>query len=298
MYRRRRTVVVLSLLFLVVAGVWGTGVFGKLTGAGFEDPGSESSRAAEVAERELGRDAADVVVLYSQRRPHRRRPGVPRRGRGLPRRAAAGAARRHHHLLEHGRRAAGQRGPAGHVRRPAARRRRRRRRGGDRDRGRPRRGRPHDATGGDAAVDRDISEQRRRRHRPRRDDLAAGPAGAARRRLRQPGRGPLPLAIGGTAILGAFTALRVVSGFTDVSVFAVNVVTLLGLGPGDRLRAVRGQPVPRGARPRSPTVEDAVARTWRPPAARSPSPGRPSPSRSPGCSSSRRCSCGRWASAA
>ena len=40
----------------------------------------------------------------------------------------------------------------------------------------------------------------------------------------------LPLAIGGLAILGAFTALRVISIFTDVSVYAVNIVTMIGLG--------------------------------------------------------------------
>jgi trehalose monomycolate/heme transporter len=40
----------------------------------------------------------------------------------------------------------------------------------------------------------------------------------------------LPLLIGGTAILGAFAALRFVAFFTDVSVFAINVVTMLGLG--------------------------------------------------------------------
>jgi RND superfamily putative drug exporter len=64
-YRRRRWVVALSLAFVASAGIWGTGVFGQMTGGGFDDPGSESSRAAREAERELGRSAADVVVLYS-----------------------------------------------------------------------------------------------------------------------------------------------------------------------------------------------------------------------------------------
>ena len=40
----------------------------------------------------------------------------------------------------------------------------------------------------------------------------------------------LPLAVGGLAILGSFTAIRVITLFTDVSVFAINIVTLLGLG--------------------------------------------------------------------
>ena len=64
MYRRRRWVVALSVAFVVFAGVWGTGVFGAMTGGGFEDPGSESSKAAEVAGQALGRDSADAVVLY------------------------------------------------------------------------------------------------------------------------------------------------------------------------------------------------------------------------------------------
>ena len=64
MYRRRRWVVALTLAFVVFAGVWGTGVFGAMTGGGFEDPDSESSRAAEVAAQAFGRDSADVVVLY------------------------------------------------------------------------------------------------------------------------------------------------------------------------------------------------------------------------------------------
>ncbi len=40
----------------------------------------------------------------------------------------------------------------------------------------------------------------------------------------------LPLLIGGVAIMGAFAILRAMAGWTDVSVYAVNVVTMLGLG--------------------------------------------------------------------
>ncbi len=40
----------------------------------------------------------------------------------------------------------------------------------------------------------------------------------------------LPLLIGGVAIMGAFAILRAMTGWTDVSVYAVNVVTMLGLG--------------------------------------------------------------------
>ena len=53
---------------LAVLGVtWGLGVFGALSGGGFDDPGSPSSRAHERIERELGRQDFDVLVLYSSR---------------------------------------------------------------------------------------------------------------------------------------------------------------------------------------------------------------------------------------
>src|SRR5262249_29624121 len=40
----------------------------------------------------------------------------------------------------------------------------------------------------------------------------------------------LPLVIGGIAILGAFPALKVISLATDVSIFSINIVTIMGLG--------------------------------------------------------------------
>ncbi|WP_030158224.1 MMPL family transporter [Glycomyces sp. NRRL B-16210] len=40
----------------------------------------------------------------------------------------------------------------------------------------------------------------------------------------------LPLLIGGMAILGGFAVTRVITEFTDVSVFAANVITIIGLG--------------------------------------------------------------------
>ncbi|BCB82251.1 hypothetical protein Pflav_086610 [Phytohabitans flavus] len=40
----------------------------------------------------------------------------------------------------------------------------------------------------------------------------------------------LPLLVGGLAILGAFVAVRLLTLATDISVFAVNVITLIGLG--------------------------------------------------------------------
>jgi RND superfamily putative drug exporter len=42
----------------------------------------------------------------------------------------------------------------------------------------------------------------------------------------------LPMAIGGIAIVGSFFVLRVLTGFTDVSIFALNLITAMGLGLG------------------------------------------------------------------
>jgi len=63
--RRRRLTLVITLLFVAFAGAWGTGVFGKLSsGDNFTPPSSPSQREAAAAEQVFGRDDADVVVLY------------------------------------------------------------------------------------------------------------------------------------------------------------------------------------------------------------------------------------------
>src|SRR5271170_5752657 len=65
LFRRRRLTLVITLLFVAFAGVWGTGVFGQLSsGDNFTPPSSPSQREAAAAEQVFGRNAADVVVLY------------------------------------------------------------------------------------------------------------------------------------------------------------------------------------------------------------------------------------------
>ncbi|GAA4556296.1 MMPL family transporter [Planotetraspora kaengkrachanensis] len=67
--RRRRWIMVGTLLIIAFAAVWGTGVFGRLGGgAGFDDPGSPSAHADRVLAGPLGRHANDVVVLYESDR--------------------------------------------------------------------------------------------------------------------------------------------------------------------------------------------------------------------------------------
>ena len=65
MYRRRRLTLIIAALGIVFAGVWGTQVFGALTsGNSFTPPDSQSQREANLAASTFGRDDADVVVLY------------------------------------------------------------------------------------------------------------------------------------------------------------------------------------------------------------------------------------------
>ena len=61
--RRRRLVLALTVLFVVAAGAAGVGVFGALEDGGFEDPGSESSRAAEFLSDELGASDPEIILL-------------------------------------------------------------------------------------------------------------------------------------------------------------------------------------------------------------------------------------------
>ena len=65
-YRRRRLILVIALLVAVVGGVWGTTIFAKVqTAGGFNAPDSQSQHEANLATAAFGRDAGDVVVLYS-----------------------------------------------------------------------------------------------------------------------------------------------------------------------------------------------------------------------------------------
>src|SRR3954469_1260664 len=255
-YRRRRWVVSLALLLVAAAAVWGTGVFGKLTGAGFDDPGSESSHAAEVAATHLGRDSADVVVLYSSRDETVDDPAfrdaVTTTLDSLPADQVArtttfwstGAAP----LVSEDRHATYAvltLGPAGdaaevrdHVQAPGLTTR----------------------VGGNAVINEDINSK------------VSADIGRAES-ISMPvllillviifgslAAASLPLAIGGVAILGAFPPLRLFSYVTDVAVFAVNVVTIMGLG----LAIDYGLFVVSRFREeirRQPTVEDALART-------------------------------------
>src|SRR4051812_31783248 len=260
MYRRRRWVVALAVVFVTFAGVWGTGVFGAMTGGGFEDPNSESSKASEVAAQALGRNGSDAVVLYRsddltvddpafRTAVDQSLAAVPSDvlaaaptlgGAGLPARVSTD---RHatYAVLQF----------ADGV--------------DDEDAIAAIRADVHapgltTQVGGNAVVNQDINDRVS-------SDIARAET------ISMPillvllvlifgsfAAASLPLSIGVTAILGAFTALRAFALFTDVSIFAVNIVTITGLG----LAIDYGLFVVSRFREeikRQPDVETALART-------------------------------------
>jgi trehalose monomycolate/heme transporter len=65
-FNRRRLVLAVAAAAVVCAAIWGTGVFSKLQSAGgFAPPASQSQQEANHAAAVFGRDAGDVVLLYS-----------------------------------------------------------------------------------------------------------------------------------------------------------------------------------------------------------------------------------------
>ncbi|GAB2648041.1 trehalose monomycolate RND transporter MmpL3 [Saccharopolyspora gloriosae] len=64
-HRFRLPVLLLVLLAVVTGGVWGLGVFDRLGHGGYDDPGSQATRAERVGDAALREQAADVLVLYT-----------------------------------------------------------------------------------------------------------------------------------------------------------------------------------------------------------------------------------------
>jgi trehalose monomycolate/heme transporter len=268
LYRGRRLTLGITLLLVAFAAVWGTGVFGKLSaGDNFTPPASQSQREANLADQAFGRNDADVVVLYHSAAlsvsDPRYREAVTTALSGLPRADVARVTTfwssgspslvstdRHstYAVLE--------------------------------------------LTGADDAA-------RHQTYAAIKNDLVPASLAAEGVTARVGGNVPLevainsevtadiakaegfsmpvllilllvifgslaaaslPVAIGGVAILGSFTVLRLLTMVTTVSIYSVNVTTILGLGLGidyglfvvTRFREELH---------RQPTVEQAVART-------------------------------------
>ena len=231
-YRRRRWVLALAVAFLAFAGVWGTGVIGALTSEQSGDPNSESARAAAVAAAALGRDDADVVVLWTSPDRVVEDPAFRRAVTGtlaaLPAEhvertvswfdtgapALVSADRRSTYAV------LGLRGADEGAREDAL------------EAIEDRLDAPGLETrvGGTVTVGRDITE--RVGEDIARAELLSMPVLLILLVLVFGGvvAAGLPLAIGVLAVLGAFTALRLATMVTEVSIFSLNVVTILGLG--------------------------------------------------------------------
>ncbi len=268
LYRRRRLILSLTLVLVAFGVVWGTGVFGQLSsGDNFTPPASQSQREANQAASAFGRNDADVVVLYRSASMTVSDPGyrqaVTAALNGLPRADVAGvttywstgspsrlSADRHatYAVLQ----LTGADDAARHTTydaiktelAPAS----------------------LAASGVTAQVGGTVPMEVAINSEVTADIAKAegfsmpvllillllifGSLAAA----------SLPVAIGGVAILGSFTVLRLLTMATTVSIYSVNITTILGLG----LAIDYGLFMVTRFREelhRQPTVEQAVART-------------------------------------
>lgn len=65
MVKRRRHVLVLGLLFIVIGMTWGTGVFNAVGAGGFDDPNSEAQQTAKRIANTFGKQDVDVIAMYT-----------------------------------------------------------------------------------------------------------------------------------------------------------------------------------------------------------------------------------------
>ena len=262
-HRRRWLVLVIALAGVMIAAVWGTGVFRSLrSSGGFTAPASQSQRASDVITHTFGRDSADVVVLY--RSGSRTvddpsyRAAVTGAVAALPRAIVDSAqtywstgSRQFVSADRHQTYAVIQlKGANDDARKKSF----------DAIKGDLTAAGLSTTTGGQIpaqeAINKQVSSDIGKAEEFSMPVLLIllivifGSLAAA----------SLPLALGGIAILGSFTALRLLTLATDVSVYSINITTILGLGLGidyglfvvSRFREeLRSQP----------TVEDALART-------------------------------------
>jgi uncharacterized membrane protein YdfJ with MMPL/SSD domain len=64
-YRRRWVVALTVLVLAVIGGIWGAGVFGTLDQGGYTSDSSQSTQAADAIQQAFGKQGGDVVVLYT-----------------------------------------------------------------------------------------------------------------------------------------------------------------------------------------------------------------------------------------
>jgi uncharacterized membrane protein YdfJ with MMPL/SSD domain len=266
--RRRRLTLAIALLFVAFAAAWGTGVFGKLSsGDNFTPPASQSQHEANVADQVFGRNDADVVVLYHSAAmtvsDPAYRQAVTTALASLPRADVAkvttywstGSSRlvstdRHstYAVLQ----LTGADDAARHTTYNAIK--------NDLDPAGLTAGGVTAQVGGnvamEVAVNNEVSADIAKAEGFSMPVLLIlllvifGSLGAAW----------IPVAIGGLAILGSFTVLRLLTMATTVSLYSINITTILGLGLGIDYGLFMVTRF-REELHRQPTVEQAVART-------------------------------------
>lgn len=227
--RRARALLLLTLLAVVAMGAVGFGAFGKLQGGGFNDPDSPSARAADVIEKEFGGDS-NLVLLVRADSGSLDGAGAKKAGRELTEglRKDPSVSRVTSYWSPGGSSLTSRDGTQalvlGHVREDDA--------ADVTDRWTGDRGPVSVRAGGGAALQDDVTSQVSA-------DLAVAEAIAVPVTLvllvlafGSLVAALLPLAIGLIAILGTFAELYVLGSVTDVSVFAINLTTALGLGLG------------------------------------------------------------------
>lgn len=64
-YKRRWVVLLLGLLFMAASGLLGAEVFGNLKGGGYTNPGAESTQVADSIKQQLGGDSSSLIVLFT-----------------------------------------------------------------------------------------------------------------------------------------------------------------------------------------------------------------------------------------
>jgi uncharacterized membrane protein YdfJ with MMPL/SSD domain len=234
-YRRRRLVLEIAAIAVALVASWSTGVFGLLqSSGGFTPPGSQSQRSSDLAAAAFGGNAGDVVVLYSSPTQTVRSPAfraavtsvlarLPRSrvdsvatywSTGSPQFVSA-SGRETFALIE----LAGSDDSA-------------RRSNYDAIRWQLLSPWLQTQVGGVVPTSMAISQEVT-------SDIGRAEAFSLPVLLivlllifGSLAAASLPLAIGGLAILGSFTALRLLTLVTTVSIYSVNITTILGLGLG------------------------------------------------------------------
>ncbi len=235
-FRRRWALLVASLLVMAIGGIWGTGVISALSQGGFNDPAAQSTKAAAVLAKDFARSSADAIIIYSAPSGSALTVDSPAFSQAITRVAASlpaakviGFATYWNTGLNPAFVTPDHRTTYAIVRLAGADETARAQAYADVA--------PKflaqglvTQRGGNAAIQETMTTTIQK-------DIARaetmsfialgillvivfGSAVAS----------TLPLAIGGIAILGAFTALRLLTYATDISVFALNIVTMLGLG--------------------------------------------------------------------